>query len=611
MQPDTQLGHDGILCPIGTGMKTVLLAISIFVTTSCTFQPAAVQDLAGFSAPEGWAFPQYRSVTVYGTEGMVATTDPVASEVGAEILRRGGNAVDAAVATQFALAVVNPEAGNIGGGGFMVVRMADGTTGALDFRETAPLAATRDMFLDVEGNVTDRSLIGHLAAGVPGSVAGMWEAHQRFGALSWSELLQPAIHLAEGIVVHERLARSLTENVESLRRYPATARVFLQANEAPRVGERLVQSDLGATLERIAEDGKDGFYRGETAALIEAEIERGGGIITREDLAAYTAVWRDPIVFPYREHTVISMPPPSSGGVTLAQILNILGGYDLESLGFLSVEHAHLWTEAVRRAFADRNAYLADPDFIDQPIGELTSREYAARRRMEIDPQRATPSAEVETDLLAGLPGSGPPAASREGGNTTHYSVLDVSGNAVSVTTTINAWYGSLVTVGGAGFLLNNEMDDFAAKPGTPNQFGLVQGERNAIEPGKRMLSSMTPTILLDESGQVKLVTGSPGGPRIINTVAQMISNVVDFGMGVAAATAAPRLHHQHFPDILYFERDGLAPSLRSALLERGHDLQVWPDGYMGDTQSIFVMENGVIAGAADPRMGGAAAAVR
>jgi gamma-glutamyltranspeptidase / glutathione hydrolase len=365
---------------------------------------------------------------------------------------------------------------------------------------------------------------------------------------------------------------------------------------------------MAATLRRIARDGKDGFYRGETAALIEAEMRRGGGIMTREDLAAYEAPWRAPVMFEYRDHTVISMPPPSSGGITLAQILNTLEGYDLPSLHYHSPEHVHLWTEATKRAFVDRNEYLADPDFVPQPTRELIADEYAVSRRAEIDLRRATPSSRV-------LPGLGPftrgaRTARREGENTTHYSIIDRNGNAVAVTTTINSLYGNLVTVAGAGFLLNNEMDDFAALPGTPNQFGLVQGEANAIEPGKRMLSAMTPTVVLDPASKVKLITGSPGGPTIITTVAQIISNVVDFGMDAAGATAAPRLHHQHLPDTLFYERAGMREETVTELRARGHAVRA-RSGYQGDTQTIVVLPDGRLAGAADPRRGGAAVAVR
>ena len=556
-----------------------------------------------------WAFPAERVVSTSGRDGMVSTTDRVASEIGTEVLRRGGNAVDAAVATHFALAVINPEAGNIGGGGFMVLRMADGRTAALDFREKAPLAATRNMYLDARGELTDRSRIGHLAAGVPGSVAGMWEAHKRFGSVPWSELIQPAVNLAEGIVVHERLAVSLQRYENDLRRYPATAAAFLLNGRAPRVGDRLVQRALADTLARILRSGKDGFYRGRTADLIAAEMRRGGGLITREDLRQYDAIWRDPIQFQYRDHTIISMPPPSSGGATIAELLNILEGFDLRTVGYLSSGHVHLWTEAAKRAFVDRNTYLGDPDFGAQPVARMISDAYAAQRRKDIRTDRATPSADVLPGMGA-VPKESGTAVRRESEHTTHYSVVDGKGNAAAVTTTINSLYGSLALVTGAGFLLNNEMDDFSAKPGTANQFGLVQGPINAIEPKKRMLSAMTPAIVLDSTGRVKFVTGSPGGPTIITTVAQVISNVIDFGMDIGAATAAPRLHHQHLPDLLQYEHNGLRPDVVSGLQGLGHAVNARP-GYQGDTQSIFLLPDGTLIGSADPRRGGAAVSVR
>jgi gamma-glutamyltranspeptidase/glutathione hydrolase len=370
-----------------------------------------------------------------------------------------------------------------------------------------------------------------------------------------------------------------------------------------------MQRDLAETLRRIAGNGRDGFYRGRTAELTAAEMRRGGGIISMQDLADYEAVWRDPLVFKYRDHTIITMPPPSSGGATTAEILNILEGYDLKAAGYLSSKHVHLWTEAVKRAFADRNAYLADPDFVAQPTERMISDAYAAARRAEITAERATPSDQVR-------PGIGPLGSTHakpgkaEAQHTTHYSIVDRQGNAVAVTTTINSLYGSFVTVTGAGFLLNNEMDDFAASPGMPNQFGLVQGEANAIAPGKRMLSSMTPTIVLDQTGRVKLVTGSPGGPTIITTVVQIVSNVVDFNMDIASATAAPRLHHQHLPDILQYERAGLSHDVVMALRGLGHRVEARP-GYQGDTQSIVFLANGTFAGVADPRGGGAALSVQ
>ena len=539
---------------------------------------------------------------------MVASTDRVASEVGAEILRRGGNATDAAIATFWALAVINPEAGNIGGGGFFLGRTADGAEAALDFREAAPSRATRTMFLDSAGNVTERATIGHLAAGVPGSVAGMWEAHRRFGSRPWAELLAPAIALADGIIMHERLARSLEEYSPRFRRFPATARVFAPGGRAPQVGERWSQPDLAATLRRIAKDGADGFYRGRTAELVEAEMLRVGGLISRADLAAYRARWREPVAFDYRGFRVVSMPPPSSGGATLAELLNVLEGFDLRRAGFGSAAHLHLLTEATRRAFADRNAYLADPDFVpNQPIARMTSDAYAAERRGGIDPRRATPSSGV----VAGL-GPVPTArtAPREGTHTTHLSVVDGRGNAVAITTTINSLYGNLVTVDGAGFLLNNEMDDFAARPGTANQFGLVQGEANAIAPGKRMLSAMTPTLVVGPDRKLRLVVGSPGGPTIITTVAQVISNVVDFGMSLPDAVGTPRLHHQHLPDELRWERGGLASATAEQLRAMGHTIREL-GGFQGDVQAVAVGADGTLTGVADPRRGGAAVGVR
>ena len=586
---------------IGTCIAVAACNSTSFNTTAAT--PATQQGI-GFA----WSFPTNRVTTTSGAKGMVSTTDRVASEIGAEIIRRGGNAVDAAIATHFALASINPEAGNIGGGGFMIIRMADGRTAALDFREKAPLAATRDMYLDANGKPTDRSVVGHLAAGVPGSVAGMWAAHRRFGSLPWRELVQPAVNLAEGVVVHDRLATSLREHEAHLRKYAATAKTFLIDGRAPRVGERLIQHDLAETMRRIAANGQDGFYRGRTAALIEAEMKRGGGVITRDDLAGYEAIWRDPITFQYRDQTVISMPPPSSGGATLAEILNILEGYDLRRLGYLSADHVHLWTEAVKRAYADRNAYLGDPDFVSQPTKQMISDAYASQRRADIHMDRDTPSADVRPGLGA-VAVSQSAATRREGSNTTHYSIVDAAGNAVSVTTTINSLYGNLVTVEGAGFLLNNEMDDFTTKPGAPNQFGLVQGEPNAIQPGKRMLSSMTPLILLGPDGKVRLVTGTPGGATIVTTMAQIVSDIVDFGMDIASASGAPRLHHQHLPDVLSFEHAGLTDAVQARLRSRGHTLQE-RGGYQGDTQSIQVLPNGMLIGVSDPRRGGAAVAV-
>jgi gamma-glutamyltranspeptidase / glutathione hydrolase len=527
---------------------------------------------------------------------MAVTDAPLATDVGVAVMRRGGNAVDAAVAVAFALAVVYPEAGNIGGGGFMVARMADGSTAALDFRETAPAAAHRDMYLDAGGELTDRSVVGHLASGVPGAVMGLWEAHRRFGTLPWAELVQPAIDLAEqGFAVDRELSASIRGAASLLGRFDASAELFLAGGAAPEEGSRWSNPDLGRTLRRIAESGPDGFYAGETADLIVAEMRRGGGIITHEDLRSYRAEWRTPVEFRYRGHSVISMPPASSGGITLAIIANVLEGYPLGELGWQSPATLHLTAEAMRRAFADRNHFLGDPEFVQFPQQMLTSESYAARLRESIDRERATPSPEIRPGM----------AQLHEPVHTTHFSVVDAQGNAVALTTTINALYGSGVTIRGAGIVMNNEMDDFAAKPGAPNMFGLVQGEANAIEPGKRMLSAMTPTIVLDPSGQVLMVTGARGGPRIITAVFQVISNVLDHGMDVTSAVHAPRIHHQHLPDVLSFERNGLAAGRIAELEAMGHDVQ--PRATVGTAPTIL-RRQGVWTAVPDPRTGGSAA---
>ena len=552
------------------------------------------------SFPDGWPYSADEAA-VPGENGMVVSTDEYASTIGVRVLQAGGNAIDAAVATSFALAVVNPEAGNIGGGGFMVIRLADGTTASLDYRERAPLAATRDMYLDEAGELTEASTFGHLAVGVPGTVAGLWKAHQRFGSLSWAEVVAPAMELAEGFEVRERQARQISMAEENLRIFPSTEAAFLPNGKPPVVGETFRQLELAATLGRIAAGGRDGFYRGRTADLIVAEMERGGGILTHEDLEGMEAAWRDPIEISYRGHTLISMPPTSSGGATLAAMAKILEGYDLGSFGYQSADHVHLLAEAWKRAYADRNTYLADPDHVEIPLERMISDEYGAERRATITMDRATPSMEVG-------PGLGP----ADEGETTHLSVVDASGNAVAITTTINSFFGSKVTVEGAGFILNNEMDDFSGRPGFPNQYGLVQGEANAIAPGKRMLSAMTPTMVEDPAGELLLVLGSPGGATIITNVFQQISNVIDFGMGVRQGVNAPRVHHQHLPDRIQFEPGSLSPEVVSALEARGHEMDerirtgdVY--SFMGDVQAIMCLPDGTLAGASDHRRGGAA----
>jgi gamma-glutamyltranspeptidase/glutathione hydrolase len=525
---------------------------------------------------------------------MVVSTDSLASAAGLSMLQAGGNAVDAAVATHFALAVVNPEAGNIGGGGFMVARMADDTRAALDFREKAPLAASADMYLDEEGRVTDAGVIGHLASGVPGSVAGMREAWDRFGTLPWSDLLQPAIRLArDGFVIGPRHLSSVGAGADVLQRIPSTAAVFLPGGQAPAQGTVFRQPDLARALESIATDGAAAFYTGWIADSTVAEMERGGGIITHEDLASYEAVWREPVVLGYRGYEIITMPPPSSGGVTMGQILNIVESFDLASLGWLSADHVHVAVEAMRRAYADRNFFLGDPDFVEIPQERLLSQAYADSLAGSIDMRLASDSRAFNR-------------VPEESTQTTHYSIVDPEGNAVAVTTTINSWFGSKVVVRGAGYLLNNEMDDFTSKPGVPNQFGLVQGEANAIAPGKRMLSAMTPTIVVDSEGRTDLVTGTPGGATIITTIFQAVSNHIDFGLPVRVSVDAPRFHHQHLPDLIRYEASGLPEDVVTDLQMRGHVLEE-RSGISGDVQSIQVTDEGVLLGAADRRRGGLA----
>ncbi|MDH3497505.1 MAG: gamma-glutamyltransferase [Gemmatimonadota bacterium] len=561
-----------------SGMRTVV-AVSLVVAACGPF-------------PGAWPLDARRGAAA-GREAMVVTASPLASAVGRDILRAGGNAVDAAVAVGFALAVVHPSAGNIGGGGFLLVRLPSGETAALDYRETAPGGATPDMYRDSTGAVTDAGVVGHRAAGVPGSVAGLAEAHRRYGRLPFARLVAPAVALArDGFVLDEARADGLRAAADRLAQFPASARQFLPGGEPPDAGSRLVQPDLARTLEAIADSGARVFYAGSIAERIVAEMARGGGLITRADLAQYEPHWREPVQFTYRAYTVLSMPPSSSGGVTLAEILNMLEGPEpLPPFG--SADHVHRLTEVMRRAFADRNHYLGDPAFVTMPVATLVSQAYADARRADIAPGRATPSIEI---------GSG----RAEGMHTTHYAVVDGEGMAVSATTTINSGFGSGVTVTGAGFLLNNEMDDFTSAPGQPNQFGLVQGEANAIRPGKRMLSAMTPTLVLDPAGRLFLLLGSPGGPTIITTVAQVISNVIDYGMTLPQAVAAPRVHHQHLPDTLRWEHRGLRASTVRRLTAMGHALAERRD-YSGEVAAIMRTDRGWL-GVPDPRMYGGAA---
>jgi gamma-glutamyltranspeptidase/glutathione hydrolase len=529
---------------------------------------------------------------VKALNGMVVSSDSLATQVGVEILKKGGNAVDAAVAVGFALAVTYPQAGNIGGGGFMVIRMANGETVTIDFREKAPMKASENMFLDENGNfVPEKSQVGHLSVGVPGSVAGLLLALEKYGTMSRREVLEPAIELAEkGFIVNEGLANAFKNAFEHFKKFPSTMRYFSKNGQPYSAGDRLVQKDLAKVLKLIRDKGRDGFYKGKVADLIVEEMKRGGGLITYEDLENYQPVLRKPVVGNYRGYEIISMGPPSSGGVCLIELLNILENFDLKKYGFGSSYTIHYLVEAMKRVYADRAEYLGDPDFVQIPLDKLLSKEYAKELASEIDTFYATPSSRIIRSV----------SPTSEGVHTTHYSVVDRWGNVVAVTTTINSYFGSMVVVDGAGFFLNNEMDDFSAKPGAPNQFGLLGSKANSIQPGKRMLSSMTPTIVL-KNGKPFLVLGSPGGSTIITSVLQVILNVVDFGMNIQEAVDSPRIHHQWYPDQIFFEKRGLPRDVIENLERRGHKL-VERAGYQGEVQAILIDENGVKYGAVDPR---------
>lgn len=530
-------------------------------------------------------------------QGMVASRSDLASEVGSRILADGGNAIDAAVATAFALAVVYPSAGNLGGGGFMMIALANGEVHAQDHREKAPGAAHRDMFLDAEGNVDRELALNSLqASGVPGSVAGLLDALERFGTMSREQVIAPAIALAEtGFVLNEDIAGQLQENLEGFRQYPASLAKFSKAGAAYRSGDRWVQPDLAKTLGLISALGRDGFYKGATADLIVAEMQRNNGLISLEDLAAYQPVWREPVHGTYRGHDVWSMPAPSSGGVLVVQMLNMLEPWNLGELGWGSADTLHLMIEAQRRAYADRAEYLGDPDFVDVPSAMLTSKEYARARFADFDPTRASDSASISAGSW--------PVESLE---TTHFSVADRFGNAVSVTTTLNRSFGNRIVVPGTGILLNNEMDDFSSKPDTPNSYGLIGRDANEIQPGKRMLSSMAPTIVT-RAGKPVLVTGSPGGSTIINTVLQVVLNVIDHGMNAEDAVTSPRIHHQWLPDIVRYEIGAMSDTTEAALRAMGHKGLSGSRFSIGDANTIRI-DGPVLEGASDPRnVGGVA----
>lgn len=541
---------------------------------------------------------------VRAPHGMVASTDRIASQIGVETMKRGGNAVDAAVAVAFALAVTYPAAGNLGGGGFMMLRRHVGTTTAIDYRETAPAAATRDMFLLPNGDQIKgegSSTVGYRAAGVPGTVAGMALALKQYGSgkLTWSQLIEPARKLAaDGFVVTHRLEGALRDNEALFSPCADSRRIFLRDGKLYREGEILRQPELAATLGRLQKKGPREFYEGETARLLADDMQRHGGLITRDDLSRYTPKERAPLRGNYRGYEIISMPPPSSGGVVLIEMLNILEGFDLKKLNPLSSDYYHLLIEAMRRAYADRAEYMGDTDFVRVPISGLIDKAYAERQRSTINLERASSSSEI---------GAGKPAG-YEATQTTHFTVVDAEGNAVANTYTLNGWFGSGVVAKGTGVLLNNEMDDFTTKAGAPNVYGAIQSERNAVAPQKRPLSSMTPTFVLRQDGSLFFTIGSPGGTTIINTVLQVICNVIDHNMNLQQAIDAPHIHHQWLPDEVVDEPLGLTDDTRRALEARGHKFTTKPEN-MSDAQGIMIEEKtGVRLGASDARHDGAAA---
>lgn len=569
---------------------------AILLTSVC---PAAFAAETADANPGAHAVMSYSSRfhPVIAENGMVAAQDAIAAAVGRDILARGGNAIDAAVATGFALAVTHPQAGNLGGGGFMMIALKDqDEVIAIDFREMAPARATRDMYLGADGEVDNmRAQYSHLSSGVPGSVMGFLDALQTYGTMTRRQVMGPAIRLAsQGFPVSYGLASSLEDNLQSLSRDPSTMEYFFKNGHTPKPGDTLTQKDLAETLRRIMEQGSDGFYKGKTAALMLAEISEGGGIMTQADLDNYRTVTRAAVTGTYKGYEVASMPPPSSGGIHVIQMLNILSGYDLVADGHNSANYLHKLAESMRRAYADRSKYLGDPDFFDVPVKDLTDQAYADYLRGTIDLTKASRSADIG-------PAKSLPYESNE---TTHYSVMDKQGNAVSVTYTLNFSYGSGYTVDGAGFLLNNEMDDFSSKPGSPNGFGLIGGVANQIEPGKRPLSSMTP-VILRKDGRAVLATGSPGGSTIITSVLQTILNVTAFDMNVAQATAQPKMHHQWLPDIVVTE-PGMSKDTLDILASRGFILPKNETGgyahsVIGRVNSV-AYKDGVFQGSADPR---------
>lgn len=561
---------------------------------------------------------------------MVVSADPLGSEAGLEMLRKGGNAVDAAVATAFAISVVEPLSAGIGGGGFLLMYQANkGEMRALDFRERAPLKATRNMYLDAQGKVRPKASVdGYLSVAVPGTVAGLYQVHHQYGKLPWTTVVAPAIRYAQdGFVVSDRFVEATQRRKEALLQHPAARQIFTRNGALYQPGERLIQRDLAQTLRAIARNPNN-FYTGGIARAIASDMAKNGGLITLEDLKSYKPIWRTPICGNFRKARVCSMPPPSSGGVHLLQILNIIGGIDLKSLGWHNPDALHLMAEAMKIAYADRSEYLGDPDFVKVPVQQLISPAYAAKRRQEITVNRAKPSTEVQPvdketlqrfgepvpalrsqtepflPTLASLRGINPNSKiqnpkSYESPDTTHLTVVDAQRNAVSLTFTVNYGFGSGVVTPGTGILLNDEMDDFAAAPGVPNAYGLVGGDANAIAPRKTPLSSMTPTIVT-ENGRLRMAVGSPGGSTIITTVLQVLLNVLEYGMDAGAAVSAPRIHHQWLPDRLRVEPWGLDTLTLEELRRRGH--QIEEQSPWGNANAIVVTPDGILEGSADPR---------
>jgi gamma-glutamyltranspeptidase/glutathione hydrolase len=543
--------------------------------------------------------PRQENEGVVGANGMVVTAHPLATEIGLDVLKKGGNAFDAAIAVKYALAVVLPKAGNLGGGGYMVYRTAEGEKGALDFRETAPAAAFRDMFLDENDSVMNqKALYGHLAACTPGTVDGMEQIHQKFASLPFEELIQPAIDLASnGFAVTEYDASTFNDAMENFRKWNDEDMVLIR-NSAWQAGDTLVQKDLAATLERIRDQGKDGFYKGETARLIVEEMQEGGGIITQEDLENYESVWRETIEGTYRDSfNIVSMPPSSSGGIIIVQLLKGSNAYDMQSLGHNTPESIHLMTELQRRAYADRAEHMGDLAYYDVPIDMLLDEGYIASRNASISMEQATPSQEIKAGSVDKI----------ESLETTHFSIVDKEGNAVSITTTLVAYFGNKVMVDGAGFFLNNEMNNFSLKPGFPNIFGLIGGEANAIAPGKRMLSSMSPTIV-EKDGELYMVLGTPGGSTIINVIYQNILNVIDHGMSMQEAVDAKKTHSQWLPDRIVIEEGAIDSLTAQQLRDKGHALRFFPQ--LGRVEAILVRPDGSYEGAADVTRTGDATAL-